>query len=248
MKTRAVILAAGRGSRMGAATEKSHKCLTPLGGKPLLSWQTEALRRAGIDDITVVKGYRAGLLTGDFAGVINPRWSETNMVYTLFCTPPFAGVTVVSYADIVYKAGHVQALLEQEGDIAITADRDWYRLWESRFENPLEDAETIRSDGDRLVAIGGKTDDPGNIEAQYMGLLKFSEEGWATAYRLFRSLPAERQDKIDMTGLLAALLETGEKISVAFVQGGWCEVDNYSDVTTYEKAITGEKRWHHDWR
>ena len=54
---KAVILAAGRGSRMGGRTEAKPKCLSVLAGKTLLDWQLEALRAAGIGDIGIVRGY-----------------------------------------------------------------------------------------------------------------------------------------------------------------------------------------------
>ena len=45
---KAIILAAGRGSRLLSLTEDRPKCLVEAGGKPLLAWQIEALRGAGI--------------------------------------------------------------------------------------------------------------------------------------------------------------------------------------------------------
>jgi len=106
-KYKGLILAAGRGSRMGKSTERSHKCLTVLDGKTLLEWQLSALRSAGIEDITVVRGYRAEMLQGDFNTAENPRWAETNMVATFFCVPKFDTSTIVSYSDIVYSKKHI---------------------------------------------------------------------------------------------------------------------------------------------
>ena len=55
---KAIILAAGRGSRMCQLTEEQPKCLTKLAGKSLLEWQQEALKATGIQEIVVVGGYR----------------------------------------------------------------------------------------------------------------------------------------------------------------------------------------------
>jgi len=242
----AIILAAGRGSRMGKATEHSHKCLTILDDQTLLAWQLEALKSSGIKDVTVVRGYKSEMLTGDFNTTENPRWAETNMVATLFCAPRFKQDTIVSYSDIVYSSNHVKDLMEKEGDIVITADKNWLSLWSSRFDNPLEDAETFQADGDILISIGDKNNTLENIEAQYMGLSKFSPNGWQIAKDLFDSLSSERQDKLDMTSLLSLLLSE-TKIKVCFVSGCWCEVDSYSDVILYEKLLKA-KRWSHDWR
>ena len=61
---KAIILAAGRGSRMKNMTDERPKCLVELGGKPLLEYQLTALRQAGINEIAVVTGYRRELLVG----------------------------------------------------------------------------------------------------------------------------------------------------------------------------------------
>ena len=59
---RALILAAGRGSRMGHLGDDRPKCLVELEGKPLIERQIAALRRGGVDEIGVVRGYRAEMI------------------------------------------------------------------------------------------------------------------------------------------------------------------------------------------
>jgi len=245
-KYQAIILAAGRGSRMGKATEHSHKCLTVLNDKTLLDWQLGALTNAGINDITVVRGYRSEMLVGDFKTAENPRWAKTNMVATLFCAPKFEQDTIISYSDIVYKSNHIKELLEKDGDIVIAADKDWYSLWSARFNDPLEDAETFQANGDTLTEIGQKNNKVENINAQYMGLIKFSPKGWEIANSLFRDLKKDVQDKLDMTSLLSMLINKTE-IKICYVNGGWCEVDSYEDAVLYERLLRN-KGWSHDWR
>jgi L-glutamine-phosphate cytidylyltransferase len=248
MKNRAIILAAGRGSRMGNETASKPKCFTVLDGKRLLDWQIESLNDAGIDNITVVRGYKSEMFEGDFNKVDNKRWSETNMVASLFCAQAFAGNTIISYSDIVYKKEHVINLNKSKADITITADKEWADLWKLRFENPLDDAETFKSDGEKLIEIGGKTQDISEIEAQYMGLIKLSEKGWEVMFELFESLSDIQKDKMDMTSMLNLLLSKGVKINIVFVEGGWCEADEYSDILAYEKEMKNNLHWKHDWR
>ena len=86
---RAVILAAGRGSRLGHLGDDRPKCLVELEGKPLIERQIAALRRGGVDEIGVVRGYRAEMI--DFPGLYyfaNERWAETNMVMSLAAAAP----------------------------------------------------------------------------------------------------------------------------------------------------------------
>ncbi len=109
---RGLILAAGRGSRMGALGDDRPKCLVELNGRPLLDRQIAALRRGGVDEIGVVRGYRAEIL--NFPGLTyfdNPRWAQTNMVMSLTAAASWlrVGPVIVSYADIFYRSNLVQA-------------------------------------------------------------------------------------------------------------------------------------------
>lgn len=248
MKNRGLILAAGRGSRMGNATADKPKCLTVLAGKTLLDWQKESLTKAGVEDIYIVKGYRPDMIKSGGKEFINSVWSETNMVYSLFCASEFEGDSILSYSDITYHPSHIEKLIENEGDICITADLRWKELWSLRLENPLDDAETFKCNTEgNLIEIGKKTDSYDDVQAQYMGLLKLSVNGWKTMYNEFKSLSEERQKKMDMTTMLNILIEKEIPISVVFVEGKWCEADTLSDVEAYENKLD-DKNWIHDWR
>ena len=58
MITEAIILSAGRGSRLLPITATRPKCLVDIGGQSLLSHQLKALENAGLENVTVVTGYR----------------------------------------------------------------------------------------------------------------------------------------------------------------------------------------------
>ncbi|HAI68513.1 MAG TPA: nucleotidyl transferase, partial [Gammaproteobacteria bacterium] len=125
---KAIILAAGRGSRMQGMTDDKPKCLTSLAGKTLLDWQLSTLNAMGIDHIAVVRGYLAEHLQSKrFLPLDNPRWHETNMVVTLTCASSWLqnDTCIVSYADIVYHAAHIKKLIQATGDIVLTYDRLW---------------------------------------------------------------------------------------------------------------------------
>lgn len=235
---RAVILAAGRGSRMGGASTDQPKCLTLLHGKTLLDWQLLALRGAGIVDIALVRGYLAEKLavTGLHA-FDNPRWSKTNMVVSLACAEEWLArhICLVSYSDIVYPAATVCELAAARGDIALTYYTGWRHLWEARFADPLSDAESFRlADSGRLLDIGARPRTLEEVQGQYMGLLRFTPRGWQSVKRILTSLDEVRRDKLDMTSLLRLLLTSGEEIQAIPVDEPWYEVDSQADLELYQ--------------
>lgn len=250
----AIILAAGRGSRMYALTANRPKCLLPLAGKALLEWQEEALLACGVAEIHIVRGYRGESLPPRFSFSDNPRWQETNMLYSLACASGFVnkgfdaglGPLLISYADIVYSPVHVRKLLAAPGDIVLTYDTLWQKLWELRFDDVLADAETFREEDGRLMEIGGRPNAIAEIAGQYMGLIKLTEAGWREWSSVVSGLGPDI-DKTDMTSFLRLLLSQGCTIGAIPVEGGWCEADSASDLEKYEIALAAGN-WSHDWR
>jgi dTDP-glucose pyrophosphorylase len=63
---KALILAAGRGSRLGEHPDEGNKCMLRLFGKPLLQYSLENSIRAGAQEIVIVVGYRAEAIINEF--------------------------------------------------------------------------------------------------------------------------------------------------------------------------------------
>jgi choline kinase len=219
-------------------TDECPKCLVELRGKSLLDWQLKALGEAGITEIAIVTGYKHELLMG--RGLVefhNPRWAETNMVSSLACAAEWllAEPCVISYSDIFYDASAVTALANCSAMLAVTYDANWRTLWEKRFGDPLLDAETFRLKADgSLAEIGNKPRTVEEVEGQYMGLLRFTPEGWKEVEHIRSSLPAEQCDRMHMTGTLQKVIEAGRMPVVAVPYcGEWGEVDSAEDIAIY---------------
>ena len=234
---RAIILAAGRGKRLGDLTEECPKGLIRLNGKPLIEWQFEALQGAGIKEVGIVVGHMSEKFTYPQVTYFkNEEWSKTNMVSSLLCARSWleADTCIVSYSDIVYPEETVSKLMNVEGDITITYNTKWRSLWEERFKDPLSDAETFKiNDHGLLVDIGNKTNDISSIQGQYMGLLKFTKTGWK-AINGFLQKSKLLTDKIDMTSLLQSLLKNGIQINTVPIYGKWHEIDTLRDIELFD--------------
>lgn len=235
---RAIILAAGRGSRMKDLTDACPKCLVPVRGKTLLDWQLEAFRAAGVEQIAIVTGYRRAALAG--RGLVefhNPRWAETNMVSSLACAQPWleAGPCLVSYSDIFFDAQAVVSLMDSPAPLALTYDANWLELWTRRFGDPLLDAETFRLNADGTVAeIGNRPRSVAEVQGQYMGLLRFAPAGWAEVLRIRAGLGEAERDRMHMTGTLQKVIEGGRMPVSAIAYGAeWGEVDCAADLAAY---------------
>lgn len=244
---KAVILAAGRGSRLHPYTADCPKCLTELGGQSLIARQLSVLRGAGIDDITIVTGYQAEMLAlPGTQQCHNEAWATTNMVESLFCAEAsFGDDLIVSYSDIVYQPDVIEALLASTADVSVIVDRQWRAYWAYRFDDPLSDAESLRmTEGGLITDIGGPVDDIDEIEAQYIGLMRFQGAGVEALRRTRAALGDVHRawmdkrplEKAYMTDLLMEMILTGVDVSAVPIRSGWLEIDTVED---YENAAAG---------
>lgn len=237
-----LLLAAGRGSRLGELTKDKPKCLVSLNGCSLLDWLFASLTSAGLHDFWMVSGYRGECLDRPGVSIIpNPQWEKTSIVASLRCAAHILreGDTIVSYTDILYTPETVRRLLMAPAQISLTYDPDWYKLWSRRFPDPLEDAEQFQFNSSGILTeIGGHIDDASTVKGQYMGLLKFTPQGWQQVEEVLSTMTEEKIALLDMTTLLSIVLTRADiHVQVIAASGGWCEIDAPSDVPVGEDFV-----------
>ncbi len=236
---KAIILAAGRGSRMGSLTANQPKCLVKLAGKSLLECQLESLRGSGINEIGIVRGYLAEQLSiPKIKFFDNERWEKTNMVFSLSCAKEWLqnDICIVSYSDIIYSVDAVNILKKAHGDIVINYDKNWLKLWKERFDDPLIDAETFQVDAEgRLLEIGNKPKTIEEIKGQYMGLFKITPKGWEKIENYLSRLTQKEFDPMFVTTLLQNLIHIGVEISTIPIRDNWFEIDSEKDLKIYHR-------------
>jgi choline kinase len=243
--TRALILAAGQGTRLRPLTDDKPKCLVPLMGKSLLQRQTNTLKKAGVKPIHIATGYRSDQIERlGFETSYNPRFDKTNMVESLFCAMDFIqqeGDLIIAYGDIVYEDDNLAALLANKDEIALMIDLKWRDLWSLRLENPLDDAETLKIDSKGYVTeLGKKPENYSQIEGQYTGLIKIRADKIKDFIAFYKNLDrkgiydGKDFDNMYMTSFLQMLIDAGWKTKAVTVENGWLEVDSVEDLEQYE--------------
>jgi len=247
---KAIILAAGEGKRLRPLTNLKPKCMVELFGKSLLMHNIELLRSCGVTDISVVTGYMSESISiPNVSCFHNPNFANTNMIETLFCAKEkLVNSVIISYADIIYEKSVLKSIINSNDDMSIIFDKQWERYWKLRFDNPLDDAESLIVDDENFVTnIGQKVKDILKIQGQYIGLMKFQNLGikhlidfYETSKKisvgginpLNTTLPFE---KSYMTDLLQGLIDNGFKIRGIPIKNGWLEIDSITDYEIYKK-------------
>lgn len=247
---KAIILAAGEGKRLRPLTDNIPKCMVNLFGVSLLQRQVDIFRKSGIDDISVITGYRSDKINIQSVRYFhNDKYDTTNMVETLFCAKEvMSGSVIVSYGDIVFQKNVLEKLVQSNDDFSIVVDKNWHEYWKTRFPNPLDDAESLLIDESGYIAdIGQKVKNIDSIMGQYIGLMKFQGDGLEFLKKRYEDLRRIAQggknplnpnlpfEKSYMTDLLNDLIAEKCRLKAIPINNGWLELDTISDFTLYEK-------------
>jgi choline kinase len=247
---KAIIVAAGMGSRLAPYTDDRPKTLVEINGRSILSRQIDAYRAAGIDDINIVRGYMKEHIQIDGARYFdNDLYRENNILVSLFfAEPAMAGGFLFSYSDIVFRPEVVRTALETEGDYALVIDRRWADAYVGRQHHPVEEGEVARVQDGRVTIVGKKTVPPEQATGEFIGLARFS----AAAVERMRARYHQRRQalwgqpygraplfqKAYLTDLLNDLIATGEVMRPAFIDGGWREIDTVEDLERAKPVVS----------
>lgn len=244
---KAVILAAGQGTRLKKYTENIPKGMLSFMGKTIIERQIEMYRKCGIEDIIVVRGFAANKIS--YKGIryyMNEDYANTNIVESLMAAKgEFDDDMIVSYSDILFEEKMLKTMMESLADFAVAVDDDWKKYWQKRYGKVDFDTESLSIDADEnIVELGLENPKLEDIDARYVGLLKFSKKGLEyieriveNAYLNFEDKPWQQSGKpvrkAYMTDLLNAVIESGEKVKAIHFCNGWIEFDTNED---YENA------------
>ncbi|HEY1999297.1 phosphoenolpyruvate mutase [Paraburkholderia sp.] len=237
----AVVLAASRGAGLEAVTADRPKVMLPIAGKPLLRWLVDAFKKHGVNDITVVGGYRADAIeTAGIKLVVNERHAQTGELVSLSCAVDALKTdTVISYGDLLFRSYIVRDLVESEAPFSVVVDST---LTEP-VNTSVRDFAWCSAPDDRglfgntvlLRRVSSEPQDAASGEAKlpdgrWVGLLNVRGAGRERLQAVLATLRARPDfDSLDMPALLNALIDAGESIEVQYVHGHWRGVNDLED-------------------
>ncbi len=241
---RALILAAGNGTRLRSVSGGRPKILTEVNGHSILEWQRSAFRLAGICEEALVTGFAAELLSGlSSAEFYNAYFANSNMLWSLASARQWLDRdVVVSYSDILYTHEAVEALTSTDGDIVVACDPHWQAKYVGRDQHPLSEAEVVEFDANGTpISIGKRKEPILNVRTEeFIGLMRLSREGCQILLHEFdealRQCSARNLGKQEcwlmqayLADFLTYLIEQGVEVQVASTRAPWIEIDTPQD-------------------
>jgi phosphoenolpyruvate phosphomutase len=234
----AIVLAASRGHGMDELTRERPKVMLPVAGVPVLRRQVDKFKKHGINDITVIAGYRHDAIDVQGAEIlVNEKWESTGELTSLACAMENIGTdTVVIYGDLLFRSYLLHNLLDWNADLLVAVDS-------SSLTNAAGNSNDLawcsapdnRAMYQQKVSLAKVTSDAANQDrrpdGRWIGMMRVSGRG----VEFLRSSMATliQRDDFDNLGipdLLNQLVEDGHAPQVQYVNGHWMDINNLDDL------------------
>lgn len=240
---KALILAAGRGSRLGKLTDKTPKSMLHVDHRPILHHAVDRFRAAGITDIAVVRGYQGDKLScPGVRWIDNLVWQDSNVLWSIFAAKEeISGEIIICYSDIIFEDQVLKAALKSHCAIQPVVDITWRDVYIGRDQHPVSEADKVKFRHNGSIAKIGKSNISGDdADGEFIGMLYLNSSGARRLSDAFTRAMAQYDGKpfqaaaifrnAYLTDLLQHMIDKGEDICPSIVQGGWREVDTAQDL------------------
>jgi L-glutamine-phosphate cytidylyltransferase len=235
---KAVILAAGQGTRIRSVHGERPKCLIEVDGSTILDHQLEALSKAGVYEVAIVVGYQKEQIINhvrvhshrkqriDF--IENPAYALCNNIYSLWLALDWVRGDnfIVLNADVIFDA-----------DILITATRPYAPI--SMIVDPLWRDETMKViiDDDRVIEMSKKISRK-EFSGTYIGITVFSKSVQNQFFDKMDNLIGAGRVNDFFNVAVQELANEGVHVGFTSTEGSaWAEIDDPIDLIFAQQNV-----------
>ena len=235
---KAVILAAGLGSRLRPITDKVPKCMVPVNGIRIIDKQIDNLMKNNVTEIYVVSGYLHEVLDAHLKTnypmvqiVHNERYNETNNMYSLYMTEPYVKGEdfLLMNADVYFDSNIVSGMLEGEGS-KIACDYSQY----------MEESMKITCTDNKINHISKKISEA-EYDAVSIDVYRLSAKEGLMLFDEVNDTILNRKDENSWTEVALDHIFDKTNFAPYRIQGRWFEIDNHEDLAKAEAIFAGDE-------
>ena len=163
---KAIILAAGRGTRFENSKKINHKSLLKINDSTIIERQLKILKELGIDEIIIVLGHKSDVLKKNLEGyqlsfVYNDFYEETDTLYSLWCAKDFIDNEFLClYADLIFEKEIVSNLINNNYEISLAIDN----------QKNYSDSHSVFVVDNFVKSVKSKSE---TCNSQFVGIVKF---------------------------------------------------------------------------
>jgi len=248
---RAIILAAGVGSRLGELTKELPKPLVDVNGKSIIERQISLFKKNKINDIIIVTGHQKEKFPFKDVSYVNGKNSfEHDILHSLMLArAKMLDDVVISYGDIIFDEKIIEVIIKFKGNIGLAVDLDWEEHYRGKSKRLVDKVSNVIIENDTIVRIGyrkniGNTNQ--KLTGEFIGLMKLSKNAARVFIDIYSQLEKSHKGKFHdsnslrqgiITDMLQELIEKKQIIYPIIVKGKWCEIDTPDDLKRARKLF-----------
>ena len=249
---KAVILAAGKGTRMGDLTDEMPKPMLHVQGRPILEHILSGLLAAGVSEVCLITGWRAEVIESHFGDgsafgvridyarqtVQDGTGKAPELARAFVGSDPF----LLTYGDILVKPDTYQRMLQRfaeadfSGLLTVTEGEDVSKGGLNFFDDAFRLTRLVEKPGpaeiERLRADGWLK--PGQPVWYNAGIYLFQPVVFEFTARLQKSPRGE----YELTDAISAMVEAGHRIAGLPIQGRWVDVRDPGVLASLQQERT----------
>lgn len=227
---RAILLAAGMGTRLRPITNETPKSLIKVNGKPLLERQVEFLNENGIEEIIVLTGYLAEKF--DYLKekynvklVYNDKYNVYNNIYSMYLVREYLEDCYVIDADTYLSRNFLKKELKVSTYFS-GKKKDFQNEWSLHFDEKERVNDIVTSSGDGYIMSG----------VSYWN----NEDGKFIKTKLEKALESDHWQNLYWDNIVK------DNLSKVYVEiqkiksNDWFEIDSLEDLKKLEEILKGE--------
>jgi len=237
-ETRAIVLAASRGTSLHELTHDKPKVMLKISGKTLLRRLLDKFKRQHINKTTVVAGYKADAI--DTRGIelsINPDYETTGELTSLLCAKDaFHKDMIITYGDLLFRGYILRDLLNNPGDLVIVVDSAIDNEYISgspdyAYCSKPDDRSMFGQDIDLRHISENEMCDLGKPSGRWIGMLRVRGDGLKWLNEALDEVQKEEDfSQMTIPDLLNSLVKKGHPVKVHYVHGHWLDVNTIEDI------------------
>lgn len=230
---KAIILAAGIGSRIKPLTDNTPKSLLKIGRKSILERMITNIQNAGIMDILIVTGYLENQIK-DFVAkqfthlnikfIRNDKYASTNTGYSLMLAKNFVnGDDFVKFdADVVFEKEVLARLINEPYFTCLSIDKN--------IHLEKEEVKVICDEDNKVLKVGKKLD-PQLSKGESIGIEKISKKAGKLLFDILTNLMKNEKNYNEYyDDSYTTLVEKGIPFHAVDITGlKWVEIDTHED-------------------
>jgi choline kinase len=236
---KAVILAAGQGTRIRSVHGEHPKCLIEVDNATILDHQLDALYKSGITDVTIVVGYEKEQIIDHVRSrklsqvqrvhfVENPAFAITNNIYSLWLALDWVrgDSFIVLNADVIFNADVLDRAVRTNAPISMIIDPLW-----------RDETMKVIVHGDHVIQMSKKISRE-RFSGTYIGITIFSKDVQARFFNKLTSVISAGRVNEFFNVAVQELVDEDVHVGYTSTDGlAWAEIDDPTDLSFAQQNI-----------